>query len=157
MTFGTVTFARAGLEDVPAIAPLMAAFNQNEAIPWRPDTMVPALRHLLSEPALGVLVVARDTATAELVGYALGTFGYDLEFAGADAFVTELYVAPACRRHGVGRALLDAIVKEIAEAGANAAHLMVRPENQSARALYARSGFREVPRLVMTKPLRAAE
>jgi ribosomal protein S18 acetylase RimI-like enzyme len=128
----------------------MAAFNEAEAIAWRPDTMLPALRRLLGEPALGLGVVAEDPTTATLVGYALGTFGYDLEFAGADAFVTELYVEPAFRARGLGRALLESVVEEIARAGANAVHLMVRPENRRARALYEQSGFRDVPRLLMT-------
>ena len=152
-----VRVSRAGIEHVAGIVPLMAAFNDAEAIPWRPDTMVPALRRLLGEPVLGLGVVAQDPSTAALVGYARGTFGYDLEFAGADAFVTELYVDPAFRARGVGRALLESVVEEISRAGANAVHLMVRPENQRARALYERSGFREVPRRLMTRPLRAGD
>lgn len=152
-----VRIVRAGLEHEAGIVPLMAAFNEAEAIPWRPGTMVPALRRLLSEPALGLGVVAQDPSTAALFGYALGTFGYDLEFAGADAFVTELYVEPAFRGRGVGRALLEGVVEEITRAGANAVHLMVRPENRSARALYERSGFRDVPRLLMTRPLRVGD
>ena len=36
-------------------------------------------------------------------------------------------------------------------AGAGALHLLVRPENRSARRLYERAGFLRVPRLMMTK------
>src|SRR5207248_8542832 len=90
-----------------------------------------------------------------VVGYAVGTFGYDLEFAGPDAFVTELFVNPRHRRAGLGAQLLDATVSALREAGALAVHLLVWPRNERARRLYARAGFEEMPRLVMTRVLEA--
>jgi ribosomal protein S18 acetylase RimI-like enzyme len=152
----SIEIVRATPEHEGQIAPLMQAYNHVERIPWRPEAMIPALRRVLHEPALGLAVVARDRETARIVGYGLGTFGFDLEFAGPDSFVMELYVEPALRRRGIGRQLLETMVTLLAQAGANAVHLLVRPENREARALYAAQGFEDVPRLMMTRLLAPA-
>jgi ribosomal protein S18 acetylase RimI-like enzyme len=138
---------------IAEILPLMEEFNAFEGITWKPETMVPALEFLLDDPALGFGLLARDPSTGGLVGYGLATMGYDVEYGGADAFVTELFVAPAQRGRGIGHLLLDALVAALEARGARAVHLMVRPENAAARALYGGRGFREVPRLLMTRPL----
>lgn len=138
----------------PELIPLMAAFNQDEGIPWTPETMLPALRRLLHDPALGLVLVARDKKAGGVIGYGIGTFGYDLEFAGSDAFITELFVQPSFRGRGTGRALLDKLIRRLGERGAKAVHLMVRPENERARMLYERLGFQAVPRMMMSKVLR---
>jgi ribosomal protein S18 acetylase RimI-like enzyme len=147
----SVEILRAGIEDEPAIVPLTAAFNRTEGIVWNPETMGAALRRLLREGDLGLILVARERASQAVVGYIMGTFGYDLEFAGPDAFITELFVEPLFRKRGLGRALLDAIIAQLRMSGANAVHLMVRPDNKGARCLYASRGFRVAPRLMMTK------
>jgi ribosomal protein S18 acetylase RimI-like enzyme len=140
------------LADDVALLRLMQPFNLAEEIPWRPKRVRAALRRLLRDARLGVVLVAeaRDHA---LVGYVVATFNYDLEFAGPDAFVTELFVEPAARRDGLGTRLLEAAVSSLRAAGAAAVHLLVRPTNRAARSLYARRGFEEVPRLMMTRQL----
>jgi ribosomal protein S18 acetylase RimI-like enzyme len=143
---------RARLADAAALLQLMKPFNLAEEIPWRPRRVRVALRRLLRDVRLGIVLVAeaRDRA---LVGYVVATFNYDLEFAGPDAFVTELFVRPAARRDGLGTRLLEAAISSLRAAGAAAVHLLVRPENRSARSLYAGLGFEEVPRLMMTRQL----
>jgi ribosomal protein S18 acetylase RimI-like enzyme len=137
----------------PHIAPLMEAFYAEEGIEWVPETMIPALRALLAAPDLGIVCVARDLHSGAIVGYGIAAFGYDIEFSGRDAAVTDLFVGAAHRGCGVGRALLDALVHSVNSRQARALHLMVRPDNAPARALYERSGFQPVPRVLMTKPL----
>jgi diamine N-acetyltransferase len=139
--------------DAQSLMPLMAAFNEAEGIPWRPGPMGAALHGLLGDPALGVVLLARVRASGATAGYSLATFGYDLEFAGPDAFITELFVAPPLRCRGLGRALLDATVERLGERGVHAVHLMVRPENGHARRLYESRGFNAAPRIMMTKRL----
>jgi len=135
------------------ILPLMVAFNQDESIPWRPEVMVPALHRLLNDKNLGLVLVARSGSSPGLVGYSLATFGYDIEFAGRDAFVTELFVESASRGRGLGRRLLEATLGHLRQNSVNAAHLVVRPENHRARALYESQGFHVSPRVLMTKHL----
>ena len=143
----------AGAGDEEAIVPLMVAFNDDEGIVWQPSTMVPALRRLLHEPALGIVLLARERGSAAPVGYGIATFGYDVEFSGRDAFIAELFVESRNRGRGVGRLLLESLVSTLSGQGINAVHLMVRPENVQARALYESLEFRPVPRLLMTRRL----
>jgi ribosomal protein S18 acetylase RimI-like enzyme len=155
MTTPTPFLLRLGIvDDAQAILPLMAAFNAAEHIAWRPEPMGAALRHLLQNPNVGLALVACEQNSSQLIGYGLATFGYDIEFAGPDAFVTELFVSPEVRGRGLGRQLLDALIERLRERGTSAAHLVVRPENTEARTLYRTRGFAEVPRLLMTKLLR---
>jgi ribosomal protein S18 acetylase RimI-like enzyme len=136
--------------DVPALLPLMADFNASEGIPWKRAKVGKAFRRLCDEPDLGFALVAENGSP---IGYVVVTFNYDLEHAGRDAFVTELYVARASRWQGVAKALLKAAEKEARRCSVKALHLLVSPQNRAARALYAGVGFMESPRITMTKLL----
>lgn len=131
----------------------MTAFNAAENITWQPETMIPALTRLIRDPQLGIVLIAREQMSREAIGYCLATFGFDIEFSGADAFVAELFVTPRARRLGVGRELLDRTVDALRSRDVLAVHLMVRPENVGARKLYESRSFKAVPRLVMTRRL----
>jgi ribosomal protein S18 acetylase RimI-like enzyme len=140
-------------DDEEALLPLMVEFNRPEGIVWKTEPMTAALHRLLSEPELGLVLVARGPGTRSLVGYAIATFGYDLEFAGRDAFITELFVAPAHRGRGLGRRLLASAVEALRARDTRAVHLMVSPENERARSMYAEAGFVTSPRIMMTREL----
>ncbi len=68
-------------------------------------------------------------------------------------FVSDLVVAEAQRRRGIGRALLQAAEQRAREAGASVIRLDVKAGNAGARALYAAEGFTEIETL-LEKPLR---
>jgi ribosomal protein S18 acetylase RimI-like enzyme len=143
----------ARLSDVPELMAMMRALNASDLIPWRPTRVLPALRGLLRDARVGAILVSEMAGARRLGGYAVGTFGYDLEFAGPDAFVTELFVRPEVRRAGEGRRLLEALAARMRRGGAAALHLVVRPENTAARRLYAGAGFARVERLLLSKRL----
>ena len=69
----------------------------------------------LHDPLATRLLHVRAAKGSELVGYAIAEAGH-----GDEPFVTECVVAPASRRAGVGRALIDAIVGEAAGRGVRA-------------------------------------
>jgi len=58
-----------------------------------------------------------------------------------DAYLEELYVAPAMRGQGLGRALLEAAMEAARERGATRMDLGTSEDDQAARALYASAGF----------------
>ncbi|HLK91391.1 MAG TPA: GNAT family N-acetyltransferase [Polyangia bacterium] len=149
----TITVRPARPMDLVSLLPMMAAFNRGEGIRFRRARVTTALRRLLREPRLGIVLVAEGPRRRSLDGYAVATFGYDLEFDGTDAFLTELYVRPARRRLGVGARLLEAVAHALREAGARAITLLVWPENRPARRAYARAGFEEVRRIAMVRRL----
>ena len=137
--------------DLGLLLPMMADFYRDEGIGWDPTRMSPAAARLLSDPSLGrVLLLVQD---GEAIGYAVLTWGYDLEFGGRDAFLTEIYVRPALRGAGWGRQLFEEIEATARSSGAGAIHLEVRPDNAPALGLYRRAGFTATGRTFLSKRL----
>jgi [ribosomal protein S18]-alanine N-acetyltransferase len=75
-----------------------------------------------------------------LLGYVVASFVAD------EGEIASIAVAPAARRQGVGRSLLDWVVGEGERRGTGALYLEVRESNTAARALYRSRGFLEVGR-----------
>jgi ribosomal protein S18 acetylase RimI-like enzyme len=137
--------------DVPFLLACMVEFNRGEKIAWEPSTGEAPLRRLLGDPRLGR--VAMVVVGGADVGYAVVTYGYDLEFGGPDAFLTEIYLTPPARERGIGRAVVKALVAELAAAGFGALHLQVRPDNVAAKRLYLSAGFEGTTRVFLSKRL----
>jgi ribosomal protein S18 acetylase RimI-like enzyme len=138
--------------DLPELLKMMAAFNREDRVHWRRERVLPAVRRLLGDRRLGRILVLVG-GLGELRGYAVATFGYELEYAGRDAFLTELFVRPRYRGIGEGRRLLREITETVRESGAAAMHLAVWPDNRPARRLYESAGFAAIPRVVLSKRL----
>jgi ribosomal protein S18 acetylase RimI-like enzyme len=141
---------RARRGDSLSLSPLMEAFSEVEGIPWRPELALPGFERLVADRSIGFVLVAEPSG-GEPGGYTMVTFSFDLEFGGRDAFVTELFVAPHLRRKGLARSLLAAAEVEAARNDVGALHLLVLPDNDRARALYAKVGYAVSPRIMMTK------
>ena len=82
--------------------------------------------------------VARNRDRGHVVGYAIAWYVMD------EGELANLAVAPAARRQGVGRSLLDAVMSDAAERGTKQLYLEVRASNVAARELYAAREFEEV-------------
>lgn len=136
----------ATVDDLALVLPRTRALNAHEGITTSGELIAAALRGLLDNPALGGVWLVGEP----IVGYAIVTYGYDLEFAGREAWLTELWIDEPARGQGAGAAALAALEDELPRLGVRALHLQVRPENPAVR-LYERAGFAASPRLVMTK------
>jgi len=66
-----------------------------------------ALGRLLRRPDLGCVFLFESSGST--LGYAVLTFNYDLEYAGRDAFLTDLFVAASSRGRGYGGHMLREI------------------------------------------------
>lgn len=130
---------------------MMEDFNALEHTPWQPGAKERALRTLLDDRALGL--VALLDGERGIDGYFVLTWGYDLEWDGRDAFLTELYLLPRARGQRIGAAALEGAETLARAYGARALHLMYRVENVAAGRLYARHGYASPPRVFMTKLL----
>jgi ribosomal protein S18 acetylase RimI-like enzyme len=140
----------ATLDDLPRVLAWTRALNAVESIVIEDGPLETATRHLLGSPELGgVWVITRDGAA---IGQAVVTYGYDLEFAGRDSFLTELWIDPEHRGNGAATEALRLLAGELRDRGVHALHLQVRPDNPAYR-LYARAGFTASPRTVMTRRL----
>ena len=128
---------RAGEAGATAIAQLLHDFN-SEYDDYTPG--VPALSErlgeLLADGAIEVLLAGDPPA-----GFALFRLRPSLWAKAADAYLEELYVVPAHRRRGIGRALLEASIDAARKAGANHFELTTGETDSEARALYESRGF----------------
>jgi ribosomal protein S18 acetylase RimI-like enzyme len=146
----TVGLRVATLADLEELVPRTHALNQHEGIEISSERLRAALRTLLESPGLGgVWSIERDGRT---IGYAIATYGFDLEFDGRDAHLTELWVDPPYRGSGAAERALELLAAELAARGVNALHLQVRLDNPALR-LYERQGFALSNRRIMTRVL----
>jgi ribosomal-protein-alanine N-acetyltransferase len=102
--------------------------------PWSTD----AFAALLADPAQALWCAdGADGSRDAVIGFVA------FQLAGADADLTMVAVLPDARRTGLGQALVETGLTEMAAAGVESVFLEVAETNASARALYARLGFRE--------------
>ena len=145
-----LSLRQASLDDLALVLPRTRDLNAHESISLELAALEASLARLLTDASLGgVWLVERDGRT---IGYAIVTFGYDLEFGGRDAVLTELWIDPDARGGGAGGEVIDQLAPILRTLGVQALHLQVRPDNP-ARRLYERRGFVASPRLVMTRRL----
>jgi len=150
MVVSVLAIRPATTADLGEVFPRTRALNDHEGIAIDDATLERALRELLASPEIGVVwLVLHDDAP---IGYAITTYGYDLEYGGRDATLTELWIDPTARGGGAGARVIALLEPELDARGVHALHLQVRPENPAMR-LYERAGFVTSPRRVMTRRL----
>lgn len=148
-----ITTVLASEADVVRILPMMEDFNRFEKIPWTREAGEAPLRVLLGDRRLGVVGIFEDGAAT--LGYFIVAFGYDLEWGGRDAFLTEVFLVAEQRGQGRGPALMAEVERTAREHGVHALHLAVRPENEPALRLYTSQGYASPKRIFMTKVMTA--
>ncbi len=104
------------------------------ADPWSTQDF----RDCVTSDALFLIVEAG--ATREIAGYVVALDAAD------EGEILNLAVAPAGRRNGLGRTLVQHILEALTARGVRQVYLEVRESNAPARALYAAQGFKEVGR-----------
>jgi ribosomal-protein-alanine acetyltransferase len=140
-----VTATAGALQIRPAVqadvAAMVAIERASFSDPWTAAALASTLRyeHMRVLVAEDRGVLAGDGA-AEPLGYVVAMI------AGAEAEIADLAVAPAARRRGIGRALIDRLLAELAEGGVQAVFLEVRESNRAARALYESREFQGIGR-----------
>lgn len=147
----TLNARLADSKDVSSLLGMMEAFNLLEGISWNASPKETALRFLLDNRSLGVVVMLEIETRP--VGYFVLTWGYDLEWDGRDAFLTELFLVPEVRGQGLGGPALEWVEALAGDHGARALHLMVRQDNSVAQRLYASHGYESPPRVFLSKEL----
>ena len=149
MSSPVVSVSSATPTDALKLLPLMREFYAGERLPFDESVLRRALAEIWSEPLHGGVWLAH--AGAEPVGYGVLCCGFSLEYGGRDAFVDELYVRPGWRDRGIGNRLLDAMEACCRDTGIAALHLEVDHDNPAGKRLYARRGFVDHRRHLMTK------
>jgi ribosomal protein S18 acetylase RimI-like enzyme len=136
-------------EDLGVLVPLVMDFHQHAGIRVDTQQRGKALTQALADNGPARILLAVDQG--QVVGYAILSFGFSIEFAGRDAFVDELYVAPDRRGAGIGLQLLEEAERVAKANGVQALHLEAEHGNPRAADLYRRIGYLDHTRHLMTK------
>jgi len=111
--------------------PILAIERGSYAMPWSAETF----QSLFGREGVSFLI-AEDPR--EVVGYAIS---WEVAH---DAELGNLAVSPHYRRRGVGAALLDRMIDDLARGGVRSLFLEVRWSNEAAHRLYASRGFQQI-------------
>jgi ribosomal protein S18 acetylase RimI-like enzyme len=127
-----------GPADAALLGRLLAEFNTEYGETDPPADMIAEL----AGPQLASSEIAVLFGPGEPpAGFAQVRFRTSLYSPGPDACLEELWVRPAARGTGLGRALLDAAMQLAREQGADRIDLNTSVTDAAARSLYASAGF----------------
>ncbi|MGH9843409.1 MAG: GNAT family N-acetyltransferase [Blastocatellia bacterium] len=142
-------FKPAIIADAELLLEMMRDFYAHEELVFEKTAARRALEGLINDSSFGRVVLICNEA--EVIGYAVLTFGYSLEFHGRDAFVDEIYLREDARGQGMGQRVLAYLTEVCAENGVRALHLEVERKNAAAQSAYRKFGFEDHDRYLMTK------
>ena len=147
----SVTFTQlfADSPDIEAILGPMQRLYEHDRIAFDKPAALAALHGLLNDPKHGIVWAMKEEES--VIGYAVVTFGYSLEFHGVDAFLDEIYICESHRGIGLGRQAIELAEEACRQRGVRALHLEVERDNTGAQAVYRKLGFRDHDRYLLTK------
>lgn len=134
-----IHFKAAALDDAATFLALMREYYAYDAHEFLEAKARRALEPLLANAVYGLAWLILDAKL--VIGYAVITFGYSLEFGGRDAFLDELYLREDYRGQGIGTRIIQHALDVCQTHGVKALHLEVMVQNTRAQELYRRLGF----------------
>ncbi len=137
--------------DQDAVVGLLAAQTREHQIHVESKSLSQLVARVLSDEQYGFFLVAR--VNNDVVGVVYVATILSVEHGGPVGWVEELYVSPAHRGQGLGKALLNGVLEKAQELGLVALDLEVDVEHQRAASLYTRFGFRKLLRSRWVKVL----
>ena len=128
---------RADVVDAHVVAQLLHEFNREFDEPAPPvEELTDRICRLLQGGDTIVLLVGEGPD-----GLAVLRFRAAIWSSGLECYLAELYVTPARRGHGLGRALMEAAIREARDRGADTIDVGVDEPDVAARRLYESLGF----------------
>ncbi|HUA06052.1 MAG TPA: GNAT family N-acetyltransferase [Solirubrobacteraceae bacterium] len=126
--------------DAAAVGRLLHDFNTEYDDPTPgPDKLADRIEQLLAGGDTAVLLAGSDPARPD--GLAVLRFRPALWSEALECYLAELYVVPAMRGRGLGRALMNAAMRFARERGADYMDLGTAETDVAARSLYESLGF----------------
>ncbi len=139
-------------QDCVALLQLAQAFYLEDGFTATEAQLSERLQHLIASSAARVAV--SDDGT-DLVAFAITTTTYGLE-SGLSAELEDLYVAPATRRRGLAKELIDDSAHWANSLGVTQLDLVIAPNGLDVQHLhdfYRARGFRDEGRRLIARPL----
>jgi ribosomal protein S18 acetylase RimI-like enzyme len=128
---------RAGADDVAVVAELLYAFNREYDDPTpSPDELAVRIGELLAAGDTAILLAGEPPLGLAVMRFRLAIWSPALE-----CYLAELYVVPASRGQGIGRALMLEAMALARAQGADHMDLGTGEDDAAARALYESLGF----------------
>jgi ribosomal protein S18 acetylase RimI-like enzyme len=129
---------RATAEDAPAIGRMLHDFNtEYDDVTPGPEALAERVRELSARRNFVVLLAGTGPDGLAVLRFRPSIWSQNLE-----CYVAELYVRPARRRQGLGRALMLEAIELARAKGADYMDLGTSEDDVGARALYESLGFR---------------
>ena len=127
----------AGVGEAAVVAQLLHDFNREFDEPTPPvDELAERVAELIAGGESVVLLIGEDP-----LGLAVLRFRPAIWSTGLECYLAELYVRPSSRGRGLGRALMEAALREARERGADTMEIGVDEPDLAARRLYESLGF----------------
>jgi ribosomal protein S18 acetylase RimI-like enzyme len=131
----------ADLNDADAIGRLLYAFNREFGDPApAPSALAERIGQLLDGGDTFILLVGDGDGDGP-AGLAVLRLRAAIWSTGLECYLAELYVTPARRGQGLGRALMEAALREARNRGADTMDIGVDEPDHAARRLYESLGF----------------
>lgn len=132
-----LTVREAGLGDAQAVGQLLHDFNREFDDPTpQPDQLAHRMSQLIAGGDTTVLLVGPSPDGLAVLRFRPAIWSEALE-----CYLAELYVVPARRGQGLGRALMGSVLEHARKRGADRIDLGTSEDDVAARTLYESFGF----------------
>lgn len=126
-------------KDIPQLTPLICGYLEfyKKPIPSM-DKIVEMIKHLLVNPKDGFQLVAK--VDDQLVGFVTVNIIWNTPRMSYIALLNDLFVDPAKRKRGTGKALMNKTLEVVKEGNYPLVRLLTAADNLTAQALYDQTG-----------------
>jgi GNAT superfamily N-acetyltransferase len=138
------SIAAAKLDDCRVCAGLLVEQLQEHSIDSSVKRLSSILESIVADQTRGFVLVAR--VEGQIVGLAYAAAILSVEHGGPVVWLEELYVAPDHRSHGIGSALIGAVIEHARVTGIVAVDLEVDASHRRVESLYRQHGFQRLDR-----------
>jgi GNAT superfamily N-acetyltransferase len=130
-----LTITTVGTADIPELMPMLRAYCDFYRVDPSDERLLALVSALIAEPSEGLQLIARDTGGTPL-GFATIYWTWQTLHAGRVGVLNDLFVVPASRGSGTGRALIERCRELCRERGAEKLVWETAPDNTTAQRLY---------------------
>ena len=123
-----------GTADVPELMPMLRAYCDFYRVDPSDERLGALATALIDNPAEGLQLIARDKGTP--LGFATIYWTWQTLYAARVGVLNDLFVTPASRGTGIGRALIERCLELCRERGAEKLVWETAPDNTTAQRLY---------------------